>query len=321
MNSLVIIGASGFLGRALIGDGNLIGPVKAIARNIPEDIGLHKKKVTWVKFDFTSCSSLAQVLSEGDVVINLAYIQDGDRLENVSLVDKIIKACIYAKVSRLVHCSTAVVIGDVKTNLINELSLCNPKTPYEKTKLILEDHLLSAASKDLDVVVLRPTAVVGYGGKNLLKLTHSLLYGSRIINYIKICVLNNMPMHIVPVRNVVSALLYVSFYPKRFDGEVFIVSSDEDVDNNFQKINEILLHELGLNSTKFPYIILPRILQSLLFKLIKRNDINMNRTYDSKKISDYGFEPNDSVNEAVRQFARSIKQDNLTDKKVLANDN
>jgi len=319
MNSLVILGARGFLGKSLINSGNLASPVKAIARSIPANVNMCQK-VTWIEVDLMSPSALIGVLSEDDIVINLAYIPDSDKLKNVTLINNIIEACVYSKVSRLVHCSTAVVVGDITINHVNELSPCNPLTLYEQTKLALEGCVLSASLRGLDVGILRPTAIVGHGGKNLLKLAHSLTHGNKFINYLKTCVLGAMPMHLVPVRNVVAALLHMALLTKQLDGNIFIVSADEDIDNNFQRVGEILTEELGLNRNIFPYITLPRVLQLFLFKIINRNDINMNRTYDSKKLSDYDFEPIDSVNEAVRQFAHSIKQDNLTDKKLLTND-
>ena len=320
MNSIVILGANSFLGRAFVNNLNIEVLVKAIAREIPEDIDKNAKGVAWIKIDIINTLSLIKILSKGDIVINLVYVKGNDKVSNVTLVNNIVEACIFSKVSRLIHCSTAAVVGDIQTNYVNELTLCNPKTSYEKVKMTLEEIVLNASLRGVDVGILRPTAIVGIGGKNLLKLAHSLMYGNQFGNYLKTCVLGKMPMHLVPVRNVVSALLHMALLTKQLDGNIFIVSADDDIDNNFQRVGEILTEELGLNRNIFPYIILPRVLQLFLFKIINRNDINMNRTYDSKKLSDYDFEPIDSVNEAVRQFAYSIKQDNLTDKKLLTND-
>jgi len=320
MSSIVILGSNGFLGKALLRNNNFLKPLKAIVRSIPTDADVHQNKITWIEADLMNPPAIISALSEGDIVINLAYIQDNNHLENMTLIDNIIEACVFSKVSRLVHCSTAVVVGDIKINHVNELSPCNPVTPYEITKLALEKRVLSASLRGLDIGILRPTAIVGCDGKNLLKLANSLIHGNQFSNYLKTCVIGKMPMHLVPARNVVAALFHLALLNKQLDGNIFIASADDDVDNNFQRVEEILFDELGLNYTKFSNIILPRILQSLLFKFINRNDINMNRTYSSKKLNDYGFEPIDSVNEAVRQFAYSIKQDNLTDKKVLADD-
>ncbi len=320
MSSLVILGSGGFLGQALLDNNNLLKPIKAVVRNIPSNVDLSKKEVTWIEADLMSPFALFDILSKDDIVINLAYIPDNDNLKNITLLSNIIEACLHCKVSKLVHCSTAVVVGNIKMNYINELTPCNPSTLYEQTKLELEESLLSISFKELDVGILRPTAIVGYGGKNLLKLARSLTHGNKFVNYLKTCVLGTMPMHLVPVRNVVSALLHLAFSAKKLDGNIFIVSSDEDVDNNFQKVEEILLDELGINKVLIPYLFLPKVLQSFLFKLINRNDISMDRTFDSKKLNDYGYKPVDSVKEAILQFSRSIKEDNsinLAPKKVI----
>ena len=311
MNSVVVIGAGGFLGRAFVENSDIQVPVKAVTRNIPNDKSISCKNITWIEADAMIFSSLVGVLSEGDMVINLAYIDDNEKISNIYLIDNIIKACLFSKVSRLVHCSTAVVVGDTKTDYVSELSSCNPITPYEQTKVAVETRVMSALSKGLDVGILRPTAIVGHNGKNLLKLAHSLMYGNRFVNYLKACVLGRMPMHLVPVRSVVLALLHLTLSPKTLSGNIFIVSADEDVDNNFQKVEEILLDELGLKRTRFPYIPIPRILQLLVFKLANRN--NINRLYDSKKLIDYGFKPVDSVDQAIRQFANSIKLESFID--------
>ena len=314
MSSIVVLGANSFLGKAFVNSLNGEILVKAVARKIPKGVSEIATGVVWVKVDTMNTLSLIEILSEGDVVVNLTYIKDNDEVSNITLINSIVEACIFSKVSRLVHCSTAAVAGNIQADYVDELTLCNPTTPYEKVKIALENVILSKSLQGVDIGILRPTAIVGCGGKNLLKLAHSLMYGSQFSNYLKTCVLGKMPMHLVPVRNVVAALLHLALSTKQLDGNIFIVSADEDVDNNFQRIKEILLDELGLNCTKFPYIILPKILQALLFKFMKRNDIHMNRTYNSKKLSDYGFEPIDSVNEAVRQFACSIKVDRVTNK-------
>ena len=313
MSSLVVLGSNGFLGKALLCNNNLIKPIKAIVRTIPINVDVCKNNFTWIEADLMTPSSLIGILSEGDVVINLAYIPDSDKVKNINLINNIIEACIHSKVSRLIHCSTAVVVGHTAINCVNELSPCNPLTVYEKTKLALEECVLNAYLRGLDVGILRPTAILGHGGKNLLKLAYSLTHGNKFKNYLKTCILGKMPMHLVPVGNVVSALLHLAHSAKKLEGNIFIVSSDEDKDNNFQKVEEILLEELGLNKSLIPQIIFPTFLQVLFFKLINRNDINMYRTYDSTKLKNHGFQHVDSVNEAVCQFSHSIKLNGFED--------
>lgn len=320
MSSIVILGANGFLGRELLGAINFSRSVKAVVREIPTYVGTNQKNVTWIAADLMKPESLKHILLEGEIVINLAYIYDGDKTENLRLIDNVIKACLLAKSSRLIHCSTAAVAGNTKKKCVNELTLCEPSTSYERTKFEIETRLISSLKNELDVGIIRPTAIVGYGGKNLRKLANSLLNGNRITNYLKTCVMGKMPMHLVPIRNVVNALLFLADSSEKLNGNIFLISSDDEIDNNYQRVEEILLEALNLGRRRLSPIFLPRIIQLIVFRLFGRNDFNMYRTYDSKKLKDYGFEPVDSVNEAIRQFSHSIKADNsvkLASNKVI----
>jgi len=308
LKSLVILGSSSFLGRILLNDASSDLSFKAIVRKIPANADKYNKKVKWIKIDNINFSSLIKIFKKGDVVINLIYIKDNNRNTNINLINHIVDACIYSKISRLIHCSTASVVGDSDTKYINELTPCNPKTSYEKVKMEIEKIVLRGLSKGLDIAILRPTAIVGYEGHNLKKLANSLIYGNKFINYVKRCVLVNIPMHLVPVRNVVSALIHLALLENNLNGNIFLVSEDRDVNNNYLKVEDILLDALELENTKFPRIFIPKIFQSVLFKILKRNDLNPNRKYVSKKLSEYGFKPTDTIKDAIYQFTKSIKK-------------
>ena len=308
MSSVIILGSSSFLGGVLLNNisSNLL--FKAIVRKLPVDADKYDKKVKWIKLDNINFSSLVKTFEKGDVVINLTYIKDNNRNANINLINDIVDACIYSKISRLIHCSTASVVGDNDTKNINELTPCNPKTTYEKVKMEVEKIVLNSLPKGIDIGILRPTAIVGYGGKHLKKLSNSLIYGNKFINYLKRCILADMPMHLVPACNVVYALMHLALLENNLNGNIFLVSEDRDVNNNFSKVEEILLEALELESTKFPRIFIPKIFQSVLSKILKRNDLNPNRKYVSKKLSEYGFKPTDTVKDAIHQFTKSIKK-------------
>lgn len=308
MSSVIILGSSSFLGRVLLNNINSSILFKAIVRKIPVDADRYDKRVKWIKLDNINFSSLINIFEKEDVVINLTYVKNNNRNANINLINDIVDACIYSKISRLIHCSTASVVGDNKINNINELTKCNPKTTYEKVKMEVEKIVLNGLPKGIDIGILRPTAIIGYGGENLKKLSNSLIYGNKFINYLKSCVLANMPMHLVPARNVASALIHLAFLENNLNGNIFLVSEDNDVNNNFQKVEEILCDALELERTKFPRIFLPKIFQYVLFKILKRNDLNPNRKYMSKKLSEYGFKPTDTVKDAIYQFTKSIKK-------------
>jgi len=307
VSSLVILGASGFLGKCLIAAGNFPMPIKALARIIPSDIDITQEGVTWIQVDLLNIKSLNEALAPGDVVINLAYMSGTSKAENICLIDNIIEACLYSKVARLVHCSTAVVVGATMSSRVIESTPCEPLTPYEQTKWALEQRVLGALSKGLDVSILRPTAIIGHGGKNLLKLAKSLKSGSRVASYFRASLYGKRPMHLVPVCNVAAALLHLAIFPEALNGNVYIVSSDDDPINNFEGIEEILLHSLGQKPRSLPLLPLPKLLLSLLLRLLGRSETSITRIYDSDKLLSTNFKPVDSVFKAVTDFSDAFK--------------
>ena len=235
-------------------------------------------------------------------VKNLTYINNNKATDNTILLNNIIEACICSKVSRLIHCSTAAVVGNVEASSVNEETPCNPNTAYEKVKISLENIALSALSSGVDIGILRPTAIVGPRGKNLLKLIHRLKHGSKFVNYLRTCILGSMPMHLVPIEDVSAALLHLATSVTPLNGGIFIISADQDVDNNYRRVEKIVLDALDLKQIAFPCIVPPKSFLSLVFKLTNRNDINMGRVYDSQKLYDHGFKPTGSVKRAIEEF-------------------
>jgi nucleoside-diphosphate-sugar epimerase len=307
MLSLVILGASGFIGRTLIAEGHSLLRIKAVVRNIPVDVDITQKGVIWLEADLSKATSLYDLLATGDVVINLAYKNDANEVDNIAIIDNIISACLRSRVSRLVHCSTAVVVGSTRVSRVIESTPCLPLTPYERTKWAIEQRVLGALPRGLDIRILRPTAVVGLGGQNLLKLATSLVGGSAFTNYLRASLFGRRPMHLVPVRNVTAALLHLSVLPAASDGNIYIVSSDHDPSNNFHNIEEIMLRSLGLQARKLPLLPIPSEVLSLALRLLGRSELGVTRIYDSEKLHDSGFKPIDSVENAVREFGEKIK--------------
>ena len=308
MNKLIILGSNSFLGQSILKNIGSNFLVKAVARKIPSDTDKYTKNIKWIKVNTFNAISLNNIFKKGDIVINLVYIKGDNKNANLSLIQEITNACVYSKVSRLIHCSTASVVGDVGNKCINEFSPCNPKSNYEKVKMEIEKIVLSRLSRELDIGILRPTAIVGYGGKNLEKLANSLISGNKFINYLKRCFFGKMPMHLVPVNNVVSALLHLSMQKNYLNGRVFIVSLDEDINNNFCDVEKILLNELGMTSNKFPTIYFPKILQKILSRILNRSDLNPDRKYVSINLKKNSFQPKDTIKDAISQFAKSIKK-------------
>ena len=86
------------------------------------------------------------------------------------MVENLVHACRRKKVSRLVHCSTALVVGKNPSSIVSHDTNCLPVTTYEKTKYQMESLLLDAINDDFNIYIIRPTLVVGPSGQNLKKI-------------------------------------------------------------------------------------------------------------------------------------------------------
>jgi nucleoside-diphosphate-sugar epimerase len=308
MPALVIVGASGFLGSALIKQGQLPMRVKAVARALPPDAQSCRGGITWHTVNLLNAESFTEILNPGDIVVNLAFISNSNADENIRLIDNIVAACVQARVARLLHCSTAVVAGAAKSVRILESTACYPSTRYERTKLAVELRLDAARTKGVDVGILRPTAIVGFGGQNLLSLVNALQSGMRVTNYLRASIFGKRHMHLVPVRNVTAAALHLALLPSPLGGNAYIVSADDDPVNNFQSIERILTESLGLKPRNMPLIPVPRLALEIILGLRGRSDRNCDRIYDSAKLLGTDFHPPDSVERAVFELGAKLRQ-------------
>lgn len=309
MSSLVILGSAGFLGRAFIESQSSRFPLKVVSRTPLTNLA---PGISTFLRDLTSPTSLDTVLEPDDIVLNLAYMPNSGEAENSALMQNVIAACLRKKVKRLVHCSTAVVVGVGATGHIDEETPCSPHSHYEEIKLKLEKQVFGAVSQGLDVAILRPTAIVGPGGKNLAKLAESLKSKNRFVNYGKLCLFGRRPMHLVPVRNVVFALLHLALLPEKQNGSIYIVASDKDKDNYFWRVDSILRQALDIPQETWPIFTLPLGILSLLLKLAGRSDPTLHQVFDSQKLLATGFKLADSVAIAVHEFGlvvRSLDQE------------
>ena len=307
MSSIVLLGAKSFIGEAIISHIDLYSSIKAVSyKSLPSNFD-HHKNIAWYQADLLVPNSLDSILTEGDLVINLAYIHNGSFKDNFLLLNNIINSCHQSGVRRLIHCSSIDVFGRTKDNFINEKTPCMPLSDYERIKFDLEGILKKNVLNTLDYGILRPTQVVGPGGRALTKLAWALKNSSWISNYLRASLYGMRPMHLVPVRNVAKALVHLATLSNNLNGNVYIVSSDEEECNTFNRVEKCLILALGLKKRKFPLIPFPEAILSLILRLRGRSNFNIKKKYDSSKLMLTGFSKIDSVKDAIRAYANSIK--------------
>lgn len=294
MHTVAITGASGYIGRHLVAHLNQLADVrvKVLTRKKPRPEGAINfgKGVEVIEGDLHVPSSLSGFLEPGCTVVHLAYLQVAGQTENLRATDTLIEACQVAKIHRLIHCSTAAVVGRVSDDTVNELTSCHPVSEYGITKLKIEEAVLEASKSGFDSVILRPTSVFGAEGGSLKKLVADLVASKSIQNYLKSCLFGKRRMNLVHVDNVVAAIIFTIHEERNFNGDKFIVSEDDNLLNNFSDVELFLMRQLRITNYLVPPILLPLSWLSFLLKLLGRNNINPRCNYDPSKLLDLGFE-------------------------------
>ena len=166
------------------------------------------------------------------------------------------------------------------------------------------------------LVIIRPTAIYGPGVKNLMKLANELARGNAFLCYLRSSLFNRRKMNLVSIENVIQAIQYLAFIGKDIDGEIFIVSDDDQPMNNYQDVEKCLRRNLEVKDFSIPIIPLPEIFLSIALSALRRSNVNPSRVYSSKKLETFGYKGNVSIEEGITLFANWYKTEVLQGKLV-----
>jgi nucleoside-diphosphate-sugar epimerase len=290
----IIFGASGFIGKHVIQEVGLLNCIP---------VSRHANENGWVEADLLKPHSIESALTPGGTVMNLTYSQQASPEENIQMANNLIHACKQANIKRLVHCSTAVVVGKNPAAVVNEESICYPETRYEKTKYAIEKIFLAAATTDFTVHILRPTGVIGRGGQNLKKMLSIITHGNPVMNVIRSSVFGARQLNLVPVNDVVRALLHLCDVNLVSSG-VYICSADDDAESRYNEIEALIRTWLTKSPVKTVH--LPAVfLESLLRYSRSGSQCFPNRRYSAAKLAATGFKRTVPVVDAIREFVLS----------------
>lgn len=312
-----IVGATSFVGKHLVkylknsGNYNII----VVTRSLDKCTGIQEfdSGVKIIEGDLLDPESLIGFIEPSCVVINLVYNREASAEINLTLATNLINICKSAKINRLIHLSTADVVGRSNSDLIIEETPCHPITDYAATKLKMEETVLTVNSNEFEAVVLRSTAIIGEGGKNLIKLANDITSGNRFENYLKSCLFGKRRMNLVCIENVISSVMHLIHYSGNLNGEVFNISDDDSSFNNYIDVEAILMRKLDVLEYSLPRLTIPMIVLTFLLKCLGRDNSNPNRIYSTKKITDLGFRKTIYFEDAVIKFAewyRSVSIEN-----------
>ena len=304
MEVVAVTGGTGFIGSRLV---ELLAARaeteirllvrQASARSRPEN-------VLPVAGDAVESASLRRLLVPGCMLINLVHLDARSRTDNTEFAKTVLSACAAASVTHLVHCSTATVVGRTPGDVINENTTCMPGNEYEATKLAVERVFLEQGPQNLGVSILRPTAVFGPGGKNLIKLADDLFRQSRILNYAKSSLYGNRRMNLVHVDNVAAALAFLADRQHQIRKRIYLVSDDEHSSNNYRDVEKRLMKAFCVPDYPIPPLPMPRFVLAAAMRIAGRSNTNPDRVYDSAKLRNAGLKKPMPFEEGLEDFIR-----------------
>lgn len=295
-----VSGANGYVGRALIDALAIDGkhPVHGLGHSTHSWNHPYVKQET--RGNLLDPQSLGDWPTTGSTVVHLAYLWTAGAEGNFRATQNLMEACGRNRIRRIIHVSTAAVIGRAATPWVDERTTCSPTTEYGNTKLRIEEILREGARRHaIDLVVLRPTSVFGPGGAPLRKLADDLMSASRAANYLKSCLFGRRAMNLVHIENVVAALRFLIDHPVRFNAACLILSEDDEPENNFADVEATIRGRLGIPDYPVPIIRLPPQLLSLTLRAMRRNIVDPDCRFRSSLIESLGFK-------RVRRFKEGL---------------
>jgi nucleoside-diphosphate-sugar epimerase len=304
MQVVAITGASSFIGTHLLERLSLCSDLYLrllVNRNL--NVSLQESNnVSITQGNLLDSETLNGFVETGCIVINLAYLSGRPPDENFAAINNLVEACSKAKIRRLIHCSTALVSGRVSAIRVTENTPNKPLQEYEITKSGIEKIMLEKSDGLFETVILRPTSVFGKGGRNLVQLMDSLLYGNQIVNYLKSCIYQFRRMNLIYIENVASAIEFFIRTDRNINGEIFIISDDEDPSNNYRDIEKYLMKWMGCKAYPFAPVSVPFPILRFLLRLAGRTNDNPALVYDCGKILSLGFKKPLSFKEGLSRF-------------------
>lgn len=296
--TICILGAAGFMGarslRRLSGAGC---EVRLLEHHRIVDAAAGATRVSG---DAGDAAALDAALVPGCVVLNFVYGGAGDA---VRLAEAIGAACARRGARRLVHVSTTDVYGGAPGQLIDESSPCDPRTDYERAKHACEGIVAAAVGEACELVILRPTAVFGPGGRNLESLALRTLRQPWPRRYLRACAMGRRRMHAVDVEHVAAAVQWAAAAPLAQRHETFIISQDDDPRNEYASLEAYFASQFGRTAYPVPPLALPDGLRRLALRLAGRSVVDPRRRYSAAKLGSAGFRGPRPFSDALAEYA------------------
>ena len=233
--SVVITGATGFIGNAVLRDLRQLGAeVTAVLRTSHGAKELESIGANVLTSGLEDRKALVTALGKAQILFNFAYDVRASGVENLAAFDTLMAAAKEGQVARIVHASSIVVYDDWLSSDLTETSPISTVDggPYRQTKIAMERKL-----QDLGIscAILQPTIVHGPG---------SALWTDRILQNLRtgpvVLPKQNGTCNAVDVKDVSQAALRAAAVDN-LGSERFIVSGPATDWHSFYKLYQSLV--------------------------------------------------------------------------------
>ncbi|MEK6940773.1 MAG: NAD(P)-dependent oxidoreductase [Nanoarchaeota archaeon] len=260
---ILVTGGSGFVGSHLLK--SLLKHKKEVRVLDIRDCA--NKDVEFIKGDIRNIETLDKVTKNIDSIFHLASLVPQSNVNYSAYVDTIVKGtentlkiCL-AKNIKLVHVSSSGVYGGGRQFPLKEDDPKNPQGAYGITKWQAEIKCQEYVKKGVDVVIVRPMAIIGPGIYGVFKKFISYVHNSYPLPTFGN---GNNKIQMVSVHDCVDALLLAEKYIK--PGETFNLGSD-----NIPTVKEEFKSLIDYSKSKSIVLPVPAILArtgcKILYKL------------------------------------------------------
>ena len=132
-------------------------------------------------------------------------------------------------------------------------------------------------------MLLRPTAVFGPGGRNLESLALRVLRQPWPRRYLRACVMGRRRMHAVDVDCVAAAALFAATTAMSAAVERFIVSQDDEPQNDYAALEAFFAARFG-RRYPVPPLALPAGVLAAALRLAGRSNVEPQRRYSNARL-------------------------------------
>ncbi len=292
---VLLTGGTGFVGSHLR-EALRTFPVCLLGRNEP----ILSTNERWSYLDLSETIA-SEKLAGGEILCHLAYSTWAGRL-NVAYNQHLVEAVNASpSVRRVILMSSVSVYGKNYSQVIDEESPCYPDSEYSETKLACEMIWHQGLREDCELIVLRPSEIIGIGGRGMLTLIRDALERP-LVGALKRSLLHHRPLHYVAVSNVTAAVIYCIERLQPSAREVFIISDDHGAENKSYAVMQDFVRKAS-GRQALPNLEMPRLLVRAFGKVTGK-PLSEERIFDAQKIYAAGFENTIPLSEEVTRLAR-----------------